>query len=155
MEAQHSPAQLQALIIPLKNWNLIVPQSLVAEILPMPEVRLTGASESWLRGSIEWRGTELPLVSIDGYCSPETDDEKLRTRRVAVLQNLGESCEHYALEIYSIPHPLRVVESDVIINDDPNGHTCELIARHVQVSGVKGIILEFDLLEKKISEVVG
>jgi len=153
MEAQPNVAQLQALIIPLKKWNLILPQSLVTEVLPMPEVRLTGVPERWLRGSIEWRGAELPLVSIDAYCSPGEDNDQQRTRRVAVLQGLGEGIEHYALEIYSIPHPMRLVESDVHI-DEINAQ-CELIAAHISVSGVRGIIPELDVLENEIVKATG
>ena len=153
MEAQPNAAQLQALIIPLKKWNLILPQSLVAEVLPMPEVRLTGASQQWLRGSIEWRGAELPLVSIDAYCAPDEDDDQQRTRRVAVLQGLGEGIEHYALEIYSIPHPMRLVESDVHLDELES--SCELIAAHVSVSGVRGIIPELDVLETEIIDATG
>ena len=152
MEAQPNSAQLQALIIPLKNWNLILPQSLIAEVLPMPEVRLTGAKERWFRGSIEWRGAELPLVSIDAYCASSKDDDQQRTRRVAVLQGLGEGIAHYGLEIYSIPHPIRIVESEV--QADEAGSSCELIAAHVHVSGVRGIIPELDVLEREIIRVM-
>ncbi len=153
MEAPPNTAQLQALIIPLKNWNLILPQSLVAEVLPMPEVRLTQAAERWLRGSIEWRGEELPLVSMDAYCKPGEDDAQQRTRRVVVLQGLGNGIEHYGLEIYSIPHPLRLVESEIQLDDTEC--LCELITTHVHVSGVRGIIPELDILEKEIVRAIG
>ncbi len=152
MEAQPNAAQLQALIIPLKSWNLILPQSLVAEVLPMPEVRLTDSDEQWFRGSIEWRGAELPLVSIDAYCFPSKDDAQQRTRRVAVLQSVGEGIEHYALEIYSIPHPLRLVESEVQVNEVDG--SCELVAIHVKVSGVQGVIPNLDLIEREIVRVM-
>lgn len=153
MEAQPNSVQLQALIVPLKSWNLILPQSLVAEVLPMPEVRLIEANERWLRGSIEWRGAELPLISIDNFCAPGDNEELQRTRRVAILQGLGEGIEHYGLEIYSIPHPLRLVESDVKVNEKKAA--CKLIATHVSVAGVQGIIPELDVLEQEIVRVMG
>ena len=157
MEAQASHdtniTQLQVLIIPLKRWNLIVPQSVVAEVLPMPEVRPVEVSAPWLRGTIEWRGTEVPLISMEAFCAPGEDDDQRRTRRVAVMQGLGEDIQHYGLEIYSIPHPVRLVESDVQADDAED--SCELIASHVRASGVKGVIPDFDVLEQKIKEVVG
>jgi chemosensory pili system protein ChpC len=152
MEAQPSAAELQALIVPLKYWNLIVPQSLVIEVLSMPIVHSIEASERWLKGTIEWRGIQVPLASMEAFCKPEEGIDQQNTHRVAVMQGLGD-IDHYALEIYSIPHPVRVVESEV--QDDEAEESCELIARHVRISGVKGVIPELEVLEQKINEVIG
>jgi hypothetical protein len=94
----------------------------------------------------------LPLVSIDAYCFPNKDDAQQRTRRVAVLQGVGEGIEHYALEIYSIPHPLRLVESEVQVSEVDG--SCELVAIHVKVSGVQGFIPNLDRIEREIVRVM-
>ncbi len=158
MEA-HSPSTseaVQVLIVPLQGVNLVIPQSLVVEILPVTEI-LAGdwEGQDWLRGEIDWRGSKTPLVSIETYCGAEESSSTGRTRRVAILKASSKyaNLDQYAIEIHSIPHPVRVSPIDIQAVD--SDASCELFLQPVKVAGVYGELVDLDRLEAELSRALG
>lgn len=145
--------QIQALVVPLRSTNLVVPQALVAEILPFPHVVET-QSEPWFQGTFEWRGKTLPLISVDHLCNP-TDEAGIvsRSRRVAVFNVVSQTQDvtHYGVIINSIPHPVTLGEDD--IHAIPGGKACDWFAMYVQAAGVRAFIPDFSAIERKMGEV--
>ncbi|MGV6817031.1 MAG: chemotaxis protein CheW [Thiotrichales bacterium] len=140
--------KLQALIVPVQTMNLVIPQSMVAEILAVPAVtEIDGPA--WLSGIIEWRAMEIPLISVDALCQAGRPGERKRARRAAVLQCLDnyDELQYYAIEINSIPHPVRLGETDFQqLNDD---NSCEIVEQMVIVAGVRCAIPGFEDLEAR------
>ncbi len=157
MEPNSSPTEeaIQVLIVPLRGLNIVVPQSMVVEIQPVTEVGGQQKDVDWLRGEIDWRGRKVPLVSLEAYCGLENAAPSGRSRRVAVLHGLGaaEEIGSYAIEIHSIPHPVRISRSDVIPVDS-EGEDCELFLHSVKVAGVYGQLVDFDRLETGLQEIL-
>jgi len=146
--------KLQALIVPLRSLNLVVPQVLVAEIIPFPHLAEVG-DLPWFQGMFEWRERTIPLISIDRFCNPDEEGRPvLRSRRVAVLNALGETegLSQYGIEIGSIPHPVRLGESEVRSAD--GGKPCEMVAEHVQAAGVRAAVPDFAALENRVAQVL-
>ena len=141
--------KMQALIIPLRQQNLVLPQSALVEVLPMPEIQPVAQSEAWLAGTIEWRGRAIPLVSIERYCGWVGLDQT-RARRVAVLNGIGSEVPHYAIEIQSVPHPIRLGRNDLVSVEGER--RCELVAGHVQALGVWAVLMRLDILEKVVAK---
>jgi chemosensory pili system protein ChpC len=148
--ASYTEEAIQVLIVPLRGQNIVIPQSIVSEVIPVPEV--TGGTEEndWLKGVIEWRGKSVPLVSLELLCQSHDTDSFTRTRRVAIVRGINqlEGAEFYAIEVHSIPHPVRLTKLDIQPTDDEL--QCELYQQSVKASGVFAQIVNFDLLEEKI-----
>lgn len=145
--------KLQALIVPLRSMNLVVPQVLVAEILPFPHVSEVGALP-WFQGMFEWREQTIPLISIERFCHPDEEGRSAsRSRRVAVLNALGEAdgVAQYGIEIGSIPHPVRLGEAEV---KSMEGATkpCEMLAQHVHAAGVRVAVPNFSAVENRVGQ---
>ncbi|MGV6858542.1 MAG: chemotaxis protein CheW [bacterium] len=145
--------KLQALIVPMRQQNLVLPQSALVEVLPMPELSPAGVSETWLAGLLEWRSQEIPLVSIERYCGWAGLDQ-VRARRVAVLRSIAgiPGLEYYAIEVQGIPHPIRLGEADVVPVEGER--RCDLIESHVQASGIWSVLMKMDVLEQSIDSVL-
>lgn len=154
METESNEQVLQALIVPLRRMNLVVPQSLVTEVVPMPELNEIVAAKTLpgVRGKIEWRGRSLPLLSLESYCMPEDGETVGRTKRVAVMKGIA-GLEYYAIEIFSIPHPVRLAEAD--ITQEKPQHHCDLAAQYVRAAGVKAFIPDFERIEQYLGKAVG
>lgn len=154
MDATIEESSVQSLVVPLRHMNLVVPQSMVLEVVPMPEVRSVEGGNAWLRGFVEWHGAGIPLVSLENMCHPEDSEEATRTRRLAVVRSINPALPlaSYALEIYSIPHPVKLKSSDVQLADAKA--ECELVSCHVQAAGVKAVVIDFSAVEAKIAEVL-
>ncbi len=148
--ASYIEEAIQVLIVPLRGLNIVIPQSIVSEVIPLPEVNGGAEENSWLRGAIEWRGKSVPLVSLELLCQSDDPDSFTRTRRVAIVRGINqlEGTEFYAIEVHSIPHPVRLTKLDIQPTDD--GLQCEMYQQSVKASGVFAYIVNFDLLEEKI-----
>lgn len=145
--------KLQALIVPMQSLNVVLPQSMVAEILAVPAVSDLEAP-AWVSGLIEWRAMEIPLISLDALCQAGAASEKKRSRRAAVLHCLDEheKLQYYAVEVSSIPHPVRLGETDFQQLD--NDSNCELLEQLVVVAGVRCAIPVFEKLENRAVEAI-
>ncbi len=144
--------KLQALIVPLRSTNLVVPQVLVAEIIPFPHVSEVGTLP-WFQGMFEWREHTIPLISIERFCHPDEEGRSAsRSRRVAVLNGLGEidGVAQYGIEIGSIPHPVRLGEDE--IKPMNAAKPCEMLAQHVHAAGVRAAVPDFAALENRVSQ---
>ncbi len=144
--------RLQALIVPLRSMNLVVPQVLVAEIIPFPHVSVVGELP-WFEGMFEWRERTIPLVSVDRFCNPDEEGRgAMRSRRVAVLNGIEgiEGVAQYGIEISSIPHPVRLGQGEVRSVDD--GKPCEMVAAPVHAAGVRAVVPDFAALENRVAQ---
>ena len=53
--------ELYSLLVPLAEDRLIVPRACVVEVVRYTRPERPGGSESWMLGTINWSGRELPL----------------------------------------------------------------------------------------------
>ncbi|MGF1546899.1 MAG: chemotaxis protein CheW [Thiotrichales bacterium] len=150
MEAPVINHKIQSLIVPLRQFNLLLPQSALVEVLSMPDVKSLPGAEPWIKGLLGWRERDLPLVSFERYCDLLPGESQSRSRRVAILQGVSglNGLESYGIEIQGIPHPVRLGLTDV--RPIPTGVTCDLVEQFVQAAGVKCYLLNHDRLERRI-----
>lgn len=154
MENSHSEEKVQALIMPLRQQNLILPQIALVEVLPTPDVRPMNVAAPWVLGSIDWHHHDIPLISLERYCGWPLVDSAA-TRRVAVLQAMSgyQGLEHYAIETQGIPHPIRLGKADIIAIDRELTDS-DAVQMHVQAAGVKGVMLSIEQLEQRLKVIL-
>mgnify|MGYP000113777553 CR=1 FL=1 len=60
--------QVRSLWIPLRQVSMLLPHAVVAEIgnYRVPDGR--GDAPDWMLGDINWRGTTIPVVSLESLC---------------------------------------------------------------------------------------
>ncbi len=146
--------KLQALIVPMGMTNVVLPQSMVAEIMATSTVRPIPAP-AWVIGLIEWRALEIPLISFEALCDEQAVISTQKpARRVAVLHSCvaSEALEFYAVQVSSIPHPVRLGEADFQVL--PQERPCDVVAERVIAAGVRSVIPDFHTLEQHIRSVI-
>lgn len=155
MDAQVQDEVLHALIVPISTFNLVVPQSLVLEVLPLPDIQAVDGAEPWLKGFTEWQGSGLPLVSLTQLYGVDAAAEE-PARRMAVLRSLDESLPlaNYAIEIDSIPHPVKLKHSDLKVLAEPVLANNEFLQHQVDAAGVHAVMADFTAIEKRIAAVL-
>jgi chemosensory pili system protein ChpC len=97
---------LSALLLPLAERPLVVPDVAVAELIGYRTGVPAGGSVPWDLGDIAWRGRQVPLVSFEGACGqPLPRGERVR---IAVMHGIGERLPYFALVIQGIPRTVRL-----------------------------------------------
>jgi chemosensory pili system protein ChpC len=143
---------VNSLLLPLIGSNIILPQPTVAEIVQDPQVTEIEGSAHWVKGTVNWRTTQIPLISFETLCGQEIS-ECGDLHRIAVLYALEgfDNLKFYSLELQAIPRPV-VVKPDTLdqIQQDPTG--CRAVARKVIIAGQLVIIPNLVWIEQNITK---
>lgn len=60
-----SASEVVSLVIPMQGMGLLVPNAMVAEIVPFAGMEAKTKGPDWLLGEVQWRGQKLPLMSFE------------------------------------------------------------------------------------------
>lgn len=147
--------KIQSLIIPLRHNNMVLPQSSIAEVISVPEVKELQGEEIWFTGHFNWRNQQVPLISIERMCGLGNLENINRARRLAVLYGLEQhpGLEFYAVEIQAIPHPVLLGNEDLVSIDEVSDDT-GIIDAHVQAIGIKSFIPNLTTVENQLKQLL-
>lgn len=104
-------SSLTALLVPLADRTLLLPNVAVAELIPYRTPRVAEGLPAWLLGQIAWRDLQLPLLSYEAASGGEVQAGS--GARVAVLNAAGgrANVKFIALLVQGIPRSLKVDDS--------------------------------------------
>ncbi len=101
--------ELYSLLVPLIEDRLIVPRACVAEVVRYVEPDAEEGSHSWMRGTINWNGRQLPVVSFEGALGKEVPAATGRTRIVVFLATTGQlRTGYFGVMTQGFPQLVRV-----------------------------------------------
>lgn len=109
VETQAAPASLNALLLPLTDRSLLLPQSALAEVIAYTGRHGLERKSDWVLGHVEWHGLRFPLLSFEAFVGAGQaslgDD-----CRVAMINGIGGRAPipYLALLIQGIPRTLVV-----------------------------------------------
>ena len=141
---------IRALIIPLQDRNLLLPNVAVAEVVPYMRPRAIAAAPDWLLGAISWRGLNIPLISYDRMHGVQTEGV-IGQARIAVINTVRADggLQFYALVTAGIPQ-LKRVNTDTIQELSADAGEGQL--SQVQVSDISAVIPDLNALESVVAE---
>lgn len=145
------PEQVAGLLIPMVGRPMILPNVAVAEIVPWKRpTRKDNAAPPWLLGRIEWRGLQVPLISLELMNNVELDDAQ-QGSRIAVVNGVGKTkLPFYAISIQGIPRLLRVYQDDITqeeqLPDKP------ALAWQMAVNGERMVVPNLDYVEEQLEK---
>lgn len=101
-------SSLTALLLPLADRTLLLPNVAVAELIPYRPPQVSEGMPSWFLGQVSWRDLSLPLLSFEAA----SDGQALvgSGSRVAVINALGGRArvKFIALLLQGIPRSVKV-----------------------------------------------
>jgi len=81
---------LRCIQLPLVDLQLLLPNSVVAEIIAYSRPELPG--NDWYDGLLAWRGISVPVISVEGMCQRVEREPGVRSR-IAIIYNLSRDDE--------------------------------------------------------------
>lgn len=99
---------LTALLVPLTDRTLLLPNVAVAELIPYRAPQVTAGLPAWFLGQVAWRDLQLPLLSFEAASDGQAQIGQ--GARVAVINALGgrDKVKFIALLVQGIPRSLKV-----------------------------------------------
>jgi chemosensory pili system protein ChpC len=105
---------LRCLLIAVQGGQIILPNSLVVEVLPFATPLRIEAAPHWVVGAMLWRNLTTPLVSLGRLIFRVVPDADLNSR-IIILNTLGSDSQlpYFGLLGTSAPRPLNLQRSEI------------------------------------------
>ncbi len=141
---------VRCLVLPLNNVSLLVPNTLIAEVIDYKAAEATENAPTWLTGILSWRGRSVPVISF----------ERLLGRQAALLNedrryvvcntiNPESKIPFIALEVQGIPH-LVLVKNEMLEHDSKGHQTEPAVLAHLRLNEESVLVPNMEVLEKML-----
>ena len=105
---------LRCLLITVQGGQVILPNSLVAEVLPFATLLQIETAPRWVAGAMLWRNLTTPLVSLGRLIFRIAPDRDLNSR-IIIAHTLGTDprLPHFGVLSTAAPRPVSVQRTDL------------------------------------------
>lgn len=145
--------EVRTLLTPLTSGHLLLPNSVVAEILEYSPPRPFKQAPGWLLGELEWHGWQVPVVSFLQVINKRTQDAVTKKSRILVIKTLGESTQlnYVGLLIQGLPKIKSVTAQSLI--EDKLAVKSGAVFSQVSVDEIPAFIPEIAVLTNLVEKV--
>ena len=145
------PEQIASLLIPMVGRPLLLPNVAVAEIVSWDQPNKPDDTPDWYLGTVDWRGVDLPVVSLELMNSVEIDESD-QGHRLAVINGVGE-CKRpfYAISVQGLPRLVRVFPEELGSEEPSEDPAYDTI---LMVSGERAVIPDLAAVERQLNELI-
>lgn len=139
-------SEIRAILAPISGGRVMLPGSVVAEVIDISELRAIKAAPDWVMGEIDWQDWRVPLVSfamLGGTAETETPDPK---SRALIIKSLAEAAgtPYIGLLISGVPRLCSIKDSGLTEPDSASDYPC--VFREVTFEERRVLIPELDQL---------
>ena len=141
--------EVRSLVMPLQGLQLVLPDSVVLQIIGSSEITPVPDAPSWMLGVITWQKRVIPVLSFEKAANYQYTQEQ--DPRILVLKSLNniEKMPFYAITLTGIPHPIRLNEGNLSVVENA-GSTSALILNEALVEGEPISIPNVEALEEML-----
>ena len=106
---------VRSMLLPINGGKILLPNTVVAEVIGFSEPLQTEQSIDFLLGAISWRGVTVPLVSLEiafGLDEPQPNPRA----QIAIIYTINgnASMPYIAFHMQGIPHAVVVDDSKLM-----------------------------------------
>jgi chemosensory pili system protein ChpC len=143
------PQDIPSLLVPMYGRPWLVPNIIVAEIIPLRQPDRPAQGAEWLLGFLNWRDEIIPMISFErlnesGQVNIGPD------ARIAVINNVSGKVKFYAVVIQGIPRATRVSSADLVEEPTDSGPAESM---NVQLGGDLAVIPDLDAIERALEDI--
>ena len=138
-------------LIPLQNHYLLLPNTTIAEVLPMPKLDTAINKPNYWLGQYDWQSENLPVIDLESLIE-NTQLDTSTAAKLCIVRGINTSSDiqTYALPCYGMPQLILLNESALNIVEDPDGS--EYTHCKIQIGNKVTYIPNLDMVETIISQ---
>ena len=146
-------AEIRALLAPMPGGNILLPGSMIAEVVNYLDPEPFHEGPDWLLGEVKWNGWQIPVVNVALLAGTTADDAVPPRARVLVVKTLSveASVLHIGMIIDGMPKLKSVTRANLT---EAEGHTPEGVFSHVSVEDQAAVVPDLDKLALAIEKAV-
>jgi chemosensory pili system protein ChpC len=120
MRRSGTPAVLHCMLIPGQQGTLLLPTSVMAEVIDFQPPRKVDDAPPWILGQVDWENRQVPVFSFGALINGTDPGETTRRSKIMILKSLTESTRVPFLGVLmsDLPKPIQVSEKDLVETGD-------------------------------------
>lgn len=137
---------LHCMLVPTGEETLLLPTSVMAEVIDFQPPRPTEEAPPWLLGEVDWENRQVPVFSFDALINGTEPGDVPRRARIMILKSLTDSTRvpYLGLLMSDLPRPVQVEENDLVETGDEKKSLG--VFSHVRLDEERAIIPDMDRL---------
>lgn len=141
---------IPCMLIPLQQHYLLLPNSTIAEVIPMPRLREVENKADYWVGQCDWHSWQLPVIDLESLVESESYDIS-DANKLCVLQgiNTNAAVSVYALPCYGVPQLIHLNESALKLAQDTS--ESDYLHYQIQIGNKVAYIPNLDKIESTLS----
>lgn len=149
--ADNSSDFIPCMLIPLQQHYLLLPNSTIAEVIPMPQVQTVDSKPSYFIGQCNWHSSQLPVIDLESLIENKASDT-LDANKLCVLHgiNADAGINVYALPCYGVPQLIYM--NELALKQAQNNNDSDFIHFQIQIGSKIAYIPNLDLVETTLSQ---
>lgn len=138
---------IHCVMVPIESTNILLPNTVVAEVIRFTEPEAVKGSPEWLLGHITWQAWRVPVIDYACLIGLEIDENPQATRIMVVKSLLqGDRLPYIGLVASGLPK-LVTVSAGMLIEDPKLELTTGLFSE-VTVNNKQAMIPDIDHLTR-------
>mgnify|MGYP001826992163 CR=1 FL=1 len=140
------PAELHCMIIPTDQESMLLPTSVMAEVIDFQPPRPTAEAPPWLLGQVDWENRAVPVFSFGALINGTEPGTPSSRSKIMILKSMAESTRvpYIGLLMNGLPRPVQVGENQLKETGDDK-KSLGVFSR-VELEGEETIIPDMDRL---------
>ena len=108
--------EIRTIMAPLTEGHVVLPNSVVAEVLSYTAPAPFKDSPPWLLGEIVWHGWQVPVISYEQLIDENIGHIPTSRARILIIKTLGESTQvnYIGLVIQGLPKLKKVTPATLV-----------------------------------------
>lgn len=108
--------EIRTILAPLTNGNVLLPNSVVGEIMNFTSPEPFKHGPAWLLGEMAWRGWQVPVINFERLLDDRNETTITSKTRILIVKTLGESTQvnYIGLVIQGLPR-LKKINAETLI----------------------------------------
>lgn len=144
---------VRCLLMPFYGFNVLIPNTAVAEVVVYEAPRTVDPAPVWLKGFTSWRGKSVPVVSLENLLGMPEGTPASQARLI-IFNALGEgsSLPFLAMTAQGIPRLLALKEANLHYVPGERKQETGVLAR-LLVDGNPVVVPDLERLEKMLIQI--
>jgi chemosensory pili system protein ChpC len=140
------PAEVHCMLIPTDQELLLLPTSVMAEVVDYQDPRPMENAPPWLLGQVEWESRQVPIFSFSALINGKDVGKMPEKAKIMILKSLSESARvpYLGIMLADLPKPVTIKEDDLVQTGDENKSLG--VFSHITVEKAEAIIPDIDRL---------
>ncbi len=142
---------VHCIIVPIEKTHIVLPNTVVAEVVKFSEPELIKGAPAWLLGHITWRDWRVPVIDYACLIGLEIDGNPTGARIMVVKSLLqGEQLPYIGLVANGLPKLITI--SAGMLVEDPDLELTTGLFSEVTVDSKQAMIPDIDHLTQLVAQ---